>query len=102
LSSFRIRDCGLFCCWLTPNRDLKPENIIYRTKDAGSDIVIVDFEMYAAGLFRKIVPDFASSAKQLVTPDELLYDVQGSFGYVAPEVLSQQGYGKSVDVWSAG
>ena len=26
----------------------------------------------------------------------------GSFGYVAPEVLSRKGHGKPVDVWSTG
>ncbi|KIM20885.1 hypothetical protein M408DRAFT_333773 [Serendipita vermifera MAFF 305830] len=68
------------------HRDLKPENILYRTKDPKSDIVIADFGI----------------AKHLHTPEEQLHNVAGSFGYVAPEVLSEKGHGKPVDVWSTG
>ncbi|PVF95792.1 Pkinase-domain-containing protein [Serendipita vermifera] len=70
------------------HRDLKPENILYRTKDATSDIVIAEF----------------GNATHLVTPDEQLHGVIGSFGYVAPEILSEreQGYGKPVDIWDIG
>lgn len=68
------------------HRDLKPENILYRTKDADSDIVIVDFGI----------------AKHLDSPDEQLTSLAGSFGYVAPEVLNKTGHGKAVDIWSIG
>ncbi|EMD41542.1 hypothetical protein CERSUDRAFT_110099 [Gelatoporia subvermispora B] len=68
------------------HRDLKPENILYRTKDADSDIVIVDFGI----------------AKHLDSPDEQLTSLAGSFGYVAPEVLNKSGHGKAVDIWSIG
>ncbi|KAG8804366.1 hypothetical protein FRC17_005983, partial [Serendipita sp. 399] len=68
------------------HRDLKPENILYRTKNPDSDIVIADFGI----------------AKHLETPDEQLFNVSGSFGYVAPEVLSEKGHGKPVDIWSTG
>ncbi|OCH92674.1 Pkinase-domain-containing protein [Obba rivulosa] len=68
------------------HRDLKPENILYRTRDADSDIVIVDFGI----------------AKHLDSPDEQLTSLAGSFGYVAPEVLNKTGHGKAVDIWSIG
>lgn len=42
------------------------------------------------------------SAKHLHTPDEQLHHIAGSIGYVAPEVLLNQGHGKPVDIWSAG
>ncbi|KAA1476377.1 Pkinase-domain-containing protein, partial [Dentipellis sp. KUC8613] len=68
------------------HRDLKPENILYRTRDAGSDIVIADFGI----------------AKHLHPSEEQLMSLAGSFGYVAPEVLNQKGHGKAVDLWSTG
>ncbi|KDR73188.1 hypothetical protein GALMADRAFT_251774 [Galerina marginata CBS 339.88] len=68
------------------HRDLKPENILYRTKEPDSDIVIADFGI----------------AKHLVSPEEQLHSLAGSFGYVAPEVLLKQGHGKPVDMWSIG
>ncbi|KAG8891327.1 hypothetical protein FRB99_003668, partial [Tulasnella sp. 403] len=68
------------------HRDLKPENILYRSKAEDSDIVIVDFGI----------------AKHLDRPDEQLHTLAGSFGYVAPEVLTGKGHGKAVDLWSTG
>ncbi|KZT24357.1 Pkinase-domain-containing protein, partial [Neolentinus lepideus HHB14362 ss-1] len=68
------------------HRDLKPENILYRTKAADSDIVIADFGI----------------AKHLHSATEQLTSLAGSFGYVAPEVLTKAGHGKKVDVWSTG
>ncbi|KAJ1310657.1 hypothetical protein OPQ81_009186 [Rhizoctonia solani] len=68
------------------HRDLKPENILYRTKAADSSLVIADFGI----------------AKHLHSSDERLQTVAGSFGYVAPEVLSGKGHGKPVDIWSTG
>ncbi|KAG9093987.1 hypothetical protein FRC06_011284 [Ceratobasidium sp. 370] len=68
------------------HRDLKPENILYRTKAEDSGLVIADFGI----------------AKHLHSPEEQLQSVAGSFGYVAPEVLTGQGHGKPVDIWSIG
>lgn len=42
------------------------------------------------------------SAKHLDFPEEQLHNVAGSFGYVAPEVLSEKGHGRPVDIWSTG
>ncbi|EJD50102.1 Pkinase-domain-containing protein [Auricularia subglabra TFB-10046 SS5] len=68
------------------HRDLKPENILYLTKAEDSDLVIADFGI----------------AKHLETPDQQLHSVAGSFGYCAPEVLTDAGHGKPVDVWAVG
>ncbi|KAJ3773236.1 CAMK/CAMK1 protein kinase [Lentinula raphanica] len=68
------------------HRDLKPENILYRTPAEDSNIVIADFGI----------------AKHLHTPEEQLHSLAGSIGYVAPEVLSNEGHGKKVDLWSIG
>ncbi|KAG8735590.1 hypothetical protein FRC10_010365 [Ceratobasidium sp. 414] len=68
------------------HRDLKPENILYRTKAEDSGLVIADFGI----------------AKHLHSPEEQLHSLAGSFGYVAPEVLTCTGHGKPVDIWSTG
>ncbi|KZV94779.1 Pkinase-domain-containing protein [Exidia glandulosa HHB12029] len=68
------------------HRDLKPENILYLSKKDDSDIVIADFGI----------------AKHLDSPEQQLHSVAGSFGYCAPEVLTDAGHGKPVDVWACG
>jgi len=67
------------------HRDLKPENLLYTDKTPQADIKIADF-----GLSKFIVEG------------ELLQTACGTPGYVAPEVLLLQGYGKAVDLWSIG
>jgi len=67
------------------HRDLKPENILYRSSSE-DDIVIVDFGI----------------ATHLASPTTELHTLAGSYGYVAPEVLTDKGHGKPVDVWSIG
>ncbi|KAF9038810.1 kinase-like protein [Hymenopellis radicata] len=48
-----------------------------------------------------IIADFGI-AKHLHSPDEQLQLLAGSFGYVAPEVLTNQRHGKPVDIGSTG
>ena len=67
------------------HRDLKPENLLYENESEHSEVQIADF-----GLSK-----FASH-------DELLKTACGTPGYVAPEVLHMNGYGKEVDLWSIG
>ncbi|KAF9069706.1 kinase-like domain-containing protein [Rhodocollybia butyracea] len=59
------------------HRDLKPENILYRTRSPDSQIVIVDFGI----------------AKHLDSSTHMLHSLAGSMGYVAPEVLLEEGHG---------
>lgn len=68
------------------HRDLKPENVLYVDKSENSPLVIADFDI----------------AKQLKGEEDLIYKAAGSLGYVAPEVLTQDGHGKPCDIWSIG
>jgi len=64
---------------------LKLENILYETKDEDAMVKITDFSL------AKIIPDDVFAVTACGTP-----------GYVAPEILEGQGYGKEVDYWSIG
>jgi len=66
------------------HRDLKPDNLMYLTKDATSNIMIIDFGL--AG---------DASHGPLSTPC-------GTAHYVAPEVLSGKAYNGKADMWSLG
>ena len=70
------------------HRDLKPENILLRSPEPeySTDICIADF-----GLSKMITEE----AKFMLTHC-------GTPAYVAPEVLSSEGYGPEVDMWSVG
>ena len=68
------------------HRDLKPENLILIDKDDNVNIKIADF-----GLSTK-----------LSHPDEKLELRCGTPGYVAPELLRDEGYNCSFDIFSAG
>jgi len=87
-ASFVMRQIIDACRYLHENnivhRDLKPENLLLETPR--SDIVkIADFGL------SKILGDEA-----------MLKTACGTPGYVAPEVLQLNGYGKEVDMWSVG
>ncbi|XP_065178510.1 calcium/calmodulin-dependent protein kinase type 1-like [Sycon ciliatum] len=66
------------------HRDLKPENILFQTSDDDSKIMVSDFGLSKAA-------EEVKMATACGTP-----------GYVAPEILKQQPYDKSVDCWSIG
>lgn len=72
------------------HRDLKPENFVFETKDADSNMKLIDF----------------GCAVQ-ANDDELIRDVAGSPYYVAPEVLQSDfkrtgKIWKAADIWSVG
>ena len=70
------------------HRDLKPENIMLQVN---ADTKIIE------GI--KII-DFGLS--KVMLSDELLFEKCGTPSFVAPEVLTYQGYDSKVDIWSAG
>jgi tRNA A-37 threonylcarbamoyl transferase component Bud32/Ca2+-binding EF-hand superfamily protein len=65
------------------HRDLKPENIL--CGETLEEVKIADFGL-----------------SKMVLPKEKLEGACGTLSYVAPEVLSQQGYGVQADIWSMG
>lgn len=68
------------------HRDLKPENLILASKGDDSDVQIADFGF----------------ATVITEQEPKLYLRCGSPGYVAPEVLTGEGYSYGADVFSAG
>jgi calcium/calmodulin-dependent protein kinase I len=66
------------------HRDLKPENLLLTAED-DTDVKLSDFGL-----------------SKIVGEDSLMETACGTPYYVAPEVLSAQGYEKEVDLWSIG
>jgi calcium/calmodulin-dependent protein kinase I len=71
------------------HRDLKPENLIYQSQNPDSPIKITDFGL-------------AKFRKEGAGKPEAMTTACGTPGYVAPEVLKNEPYGKEVDMWSLG
>lgn len=67
------------------HRDLKPENILMTDESDEAQPKLVDFGL-----------------SKIVGPNETCNDPFGTLSYVAPEVLLQKPYDKSVDLWSLG
>lgn len=67
------------------HRDLKPENILMTDSTDEAQPKLVDFGL-----------------SKIVGPSETCNDPFGTLSYVAPEVLLQKPYDKSVDLWSLG
>eukprot|EP00596_Hydrurales_sp_CCMP1899_P003635 CAMPEP_0119047024 /NCGR_PEP_ID=MMETSP1177-20130426/50489_1 /TAXON_ID=2985 /ORGANISM="Ochromonas sp, Strain CCMP1899" /LENGTH=819 /DNA_ID=CAMNT_0007020999 /DNA_START=459 /DNA_END=2918 /DNA_ORIENTATION=- len=65
------------------HRDLKPENIL--CGENLEDLKIADFGL-----------------SKMILPKEKMDAACGTLSYVAPEVLTMQGYGKEADLWSVG
>lgn len=66
------------------HRDLKPENIIFKDSEKLESVKIVDFGLSSICKMSK------------------LFMKCGSPGYVAPEMLNDEGYDCKADVFSAG
>lgn len=68
------------------HRDLKPENLLYSAGADDSSLKLADFGL-----------------AHILGPGEMMHNVCGTPGYVAPEVLSvNPAYGIEVDMWSIG
>lgn len=67
------------------HRDLKPENLLYNKPEPDETIKLADFGL-----------------AYILNPDTLMTTACGTPGYVAPEVLTNEGYGPEVDMWSLG
>jgi calcium/calmodulin-dependent protein kinase I len=76
------------------HRDLKPENILYNSPDEDGVLKLADFGL-----------------ADVIQHDTMLQATCGTPSYIAPEILAlagshssskAQGYGKEVDMWSAG
>ncbi|ORM41477.1 Myosin light chain kinase A [Babesia sp. Xinjiang] len=74
-----LHKCGIV------HRDIKPENILITDKSDAATIKLTDFGL-----------------STLCGPNELLTQPCGTLAYVAPEVLTLQGYNQKADVWSVG
>jgi len=68
------------------HRDLKPENLLLASKNKGAAVKLADF-----GLAIEVQGDQQS-----------WFGFAGTPGYLSPEVLRKDPYGKPVDVWACG
>ncbi|XP_011500183.1 PREDICTED: calcium/calmodulin-dependent protein kinase type II alpha chain isoform X5 [Ceratosolen solmsi marchali] len=68
------------------HRDLKPENLLLASKAKGAAVKLADF-----GLAIEVQGDF-----------QAWYGFAGTPGYLSPEVLKKESYGKPVDIWACG
>jgi len=76
-----IHDAGIV------HRDLKPENLLFRSPAEDADIMIADF-----GLSRVMDEEKMN----------MLTEICGTPGYMAPEIFLRSGHGKPVDIWAIG
>lgn len=67
------------------HRDLKPENILMTDNTDEADMRMLDFGL-----------------SKIIGPSEFCTEPFGTLSYVAPEVLLEKAYNKSVDLWSIG
>ena len=67
------------------HRDLKPENILMTSEEDDADIRILDFGL-----------------SKILGPDDKCTEPFGTICYVAPELLMEKPYSKSIDIWAIG
>ncbi|CAF0768012.1 unnamed protein product [Didymodactylos carnosus] len=68
------------------HRDLKPENLLLASKTKGAAVKLADFGL----------------AIEVTGEQTAWFGFAGTPGYLSPEVLKKEPYGKSVDIWACG
>ncbi|KAG7213231.1 hypothetical protein KM043_002537 [Ampulex compressa] len=68
------------------HRDLKPENLLLASKAKGAAVKLADFGL----------------AIEVQGEGQAWYGFAGTPGYLSPEVLKKEPYGKPVDIWACG
>ncbi|KAL7668234.1 hypothetical protein ACOME3_008944 [Neoechinorhynchus agilis] len=68
------------------HRDLKPENLLLASRTKGANVKLADF-----GLALELSSDIPA-----------WHGFAGTPGYLSPEVLKREPYGKAVDIWACG
>ncbi|KFU83569.1 Calcium/calmodulin-dependent protein kinase type II subunit alpha, partial [Chaetura pelagica] len=83
----RILEAVLHCHQMgVVHRDLKPENLLLASKCKGAAVKLADF-----GLAIEVQGD-----------QQAWFGFAGTPGYLSPEVLRKEAYGKPVDIWACG
>lgn len=84
-----IHKLSMAICYLhsygITHRDLKPENILMSDDTDEADMRLLDFGL-----------------SKIIGPNETCTEPYGTLSYVAPEVLTEKPYNKSVDLWTIG
>ncbi|XP_024938209.1 calcium/calmodulin-dependent protein kinase type II alpha chain isoform X5 [Cephus cinctus] len=68
------------------HRDLKPENLLLASKAKGAAVKLADFGL----------------AIEVQSEQQAWFGFAGTPGYLSPEVLKKEPYGKPVDIWACG
>ncbi|XP_014244513.1 calcium/calmodulin-dependent protein kinase type II alpha chain isoform X6 [Cimex lectularius] len=68
------------------HRDLKPENLLLASKAKGAAVKLADFGL----------------AIEVTGEQQAWFGFAGTPGYLSPEVLKKEPYGKPVDIWACG
>ncbi|KAK6633923.1 hypothetical protein RUM44_004530 [Polyplax serrata] len=68
------------------HRDLKPENLLLASKIKGAAVKLADFGL----------------AIEVQGENQAWFGFAGTPGYLSPEVLKKEPYGKPVDIWACG
>ncbi|XP_074025892.1 calcium/calmodulin-dependent protein kinase II isoform X4 [Leptinotarsa decemlineata] len=68
------------------HRDLKPENLLLASKQKGAAVKLADFGL----------------AIEVQGEQQAWFGFAGTPGYLSPEVLKKEPYGKPVDIWACG
>ncbi|KAF2024920.1 kinase-like protein, partial [Setomelanomma holmii] len=85
------------------HRDLKPDNILMTSLDDGARVVITDFGN------ARFLPETGRMSRADATKCQRMFSYVGTLEYAAPEIHrvnptipEEEGYSKSVDMWSIG